>query len=232
MTYIEDPEYIAQVDIMLSQPHLYTGAYEVDPSHEEQTLETAGKRMHEDVVVNAVNNQDKTAIPTESPQTIVPDSGYDGLDSVSVEAVPSTYVGSGITRRDSSSLSAVGPIVAVPKGYYESNASKRVNDGEQGIPVATKSAVSGHKVTITPSVLNKSGYIFVIVQPPYNLEGRIYGDPVTVKASDLVSGNLSVTENAADIDVTNYATVTVDVPVDFTVLSVSDDDNGTVYVNT
>lgn len=223
MTYIEDPEYIAQVDVMLSQPHLYTGEYEVDPSHEEQTLETAGKRMHENVVVNAVNNQDKTATPTESPQTITPDTGYDGLDSVSVEAVPSTYVGSGITRRSVNDLTVNGPLVSVPSGYYAFSAAQSVAITSAGTPIATKGTVSNHSVNVTPSVTNLTGYI---------TGGTVTGSAVTVKASDLVSGNLGITENAEGIDVTNYASVTVDVPVDFTVLNVSDDNNGTVYVNT
>lgn len=76
----------------------------------------------------------KTYTPTESQQTeaVTFDSAsYDGLDTVNVtvNAISSTYVGTGITRRSSSDLTASGATVSVPSGYYENNASKVVASG-------------------------------------------------------------------------------------------------------
>ena len=148
----------------------------------------------------------KSYTPTESQQTetITAGSGYDGIEEVDVTvgAISSTYVGSGITRRDSTDLTASGATVSVPSGYYASNASKAVSSGAAGTPTATKGTVSNHQVSITPSVTNTSGYIS---------GGTINGTAVTVTASELASGNKAITQNGTDIDVVGYSTVSVDV---------------------
>lgn len=145
--------------------------------------------------------------PTESAQTatITADAGYDGLEEVdiSVGAISSSYIGSGITQRTSSDLTASGATVTAPAGYYASDASKAVASGTAGTPTATKGTVSSHSVSVTPSVTNTTGYITGSTKT---------GTAVTVSASELVSGNLALTANGSNIDCTNYATVSVAVP--------------------
>lgn len=78
-----------------------------------------------------------------------------------------------------------------------------VAQGTAGTPTATKGAVSNHSVSVTPSVSNSEGWIS---------GGTKTGTAVTVTASELVSGDKSITANGTNIDVTNYATVSVNVP--------------------
>lgn len=143
--------------------------------------------------------------PSETAQsaTVTADTGYDGLDevNVSVGAISTTYVGSGITRRDSTDLTASGATVTAPSGYYESSASKAVSSGTAGTPTATKGTVSNHSVSVTPSVTNATGFITGSTKT---------GTAVTVSASELVSGSETKTANGT-YDVTNLAELVVNV---------------------
>ena len=64
----------------------------------------------------------------ELSQTLLPSPGYDGFDEVdvTVQAIPSDYVGSAVPRKTSSDLSASGATVTAPSGYYENSASKTI----------------------------------------------------------------------------------------------------------
>ena len=145
--------------------------------------------------------------PSESQQTaqVTADEGYDALQEVdiTVGAISSTYVGSGITRRDGDDLTASGATVSVPAGYYESSASKAVASGTAGTPSATKGAVSNHSIAVTPSVTNSAGYIASETKT---------GTAVTVSASELDSGTKNISANGNNQDVVGYAAVNVNVP--------------------
>lgn len=140
----------------------------------------------------------KTVTPTEETQTAVAAGKYT-TGAVTVGAIPSDYVGSGVTQRSSTDLTASGVTVTVPAGYYSTQASKAVASGSAGTPTATKDTVSNHSVSVTPSVTNTTGYI---------TGGTKTGTAITVSASELVSGTLSITSSGTT-DVTNYASASV-----------------------
>lgn len=106
-----------------------------------------------------------------------------------------------VTTRTSSDLTASGATVTAPAGYYGSAASKTVQSGTAGTPSATKGAVSNHSITVTPSVTNTTGYI---------TGGTKTGTAVTVSASELVSGTLTLS-SVGTADVTNYAVVSIEI---------------------
>lgn len=66
--------------------------------------------------------QAKTAAPSEVEETIVADAGYDGLSSVTIEAIPSSYVGSGVARNTAGDISNPSTQhVSIPAGFYENS---------------------------------------------------------------------------------------------------------------
>jgi hypothetical protein len=71
-------------------------------------------------------------------------------------------------------------------------------------PLATKGSVSSHSINITPS--------FTVTSAGNINTGTITGTPVTVQASELVSGTKSISSNGTNIDVTDYSMVDVNVP--------------------
>ncbi len=156
--------------------------------------------MHGNYTVYSAVPNGTTITPTESSQT-VGGTSYMMNGAVTVNAIPSNYVGSGITQRSSTDLTASGATVTVPSGYYSAQASKAVSSGTAGTPTATKGTVSNHSVSVTPSVTNTEGYIS---------GGTKTGTAVTVSASELVSGSETKTTNGT-YDVTNLAEVVVDV---------------------
>lgn len=176
--------------------------YTVNGTYDTTLISSVEVSVSGDVPVMQTKSVSYTPTESAQSQTVTPDAGYGGLSSVSVSvgAISDTYVGSGITRRDDDDLTASGPAVSVPAGYYESSASKAVASGTAGAPTATKGAVSNHSVSVTPSVTNSAGYVASETKT---------GPAVTVSASELVSGTKSITANGIGIDVTDYAAVDV-----------------------
>lgn len=176
--------------------------------------------------------QTKTATPTESEQTITPDSGFDGLSAVPVQAIPNNYVGSAITRRGSANLSASGAKVTAPAGYYETAAEKSVAAGSvtvnkptvdsAGLVTAgvTVSAgyVSGNPANNTLQLSTQAGKTITPTKAQQQAvaasrftTGAILVDPIPDEYI-IPTGSKDISANGNNIDVSAVATVNVNVP--------------------
>lgn len=162
----------------------------------------------------AVRLQTKTNInPTENSQIINPDEGYTGMSSVQINAISSTYIGSGVARKSSSDLIVSGATVTVPAGYYETNATKSVSS--MTLPTSTSSsATSGYTSKATVSRSTNDQYINI--PTGYNSDGAYY--KISAVPNGSATAPASITGSSASVSTgTNTLTLTKTVSVTPTV---------------
>ena len=188
----------------------------IHPNETVQTAVAAGLFTTDDVEVSAIpSDYVGSGIPlrdssdlTASNATVTAPAGYyenpasKSVDTMQLPAtVSATY--SGTKKADIAySVGSGSKYLVIDKGYNTARQYYKlaqVPQGTEGTPTATKGAVNNHAVNITPSATNSAGYIN---------GGTHTGTDVTVTASELVSGDKSIT-SAGTEDVTNYATATV-----------------------
>lgn len=142
--------------------------------------------------------QNKTVTPTESAQTISADSSYGGLSTVTVEAIPSNYVGSDIPSRTSADLTSSGATVSVPSGYYGSETSKSVATGTASTPATT--------ITANPSIsINASGLITATSSASKSVTPTVSAGYVSTGTAGTITVNGSNTQQLTTV---NGSTIT------------------------
>lgn len=79
--------------------------------------------------------QEKSVTPTKSEQAVVPDTGFDGLSRVNVEAIPEQYIipegTKSITKNGSHDVKEVASVnvnVPIPEGYIQPSGTKDVTE--------------------------------------------------------------------------------------------------------
>ena len=103
-----------------------------------------------------VKLQSKTVSPSESTKTVSPDSGYDGLSKVTVNAISSTYVGSDVTKKSAATYTPKTTDQSIASGQYLSGTQTIKGDANL-VAGNIKSGVSIFGVTGTYAGSGSSG---------------------------------------------------------------------------
>jgi len=117
------------------------GRVEVDPIPDPTAIKEIGSNGDHDVRRYGVARvdvqptlQSKTATPTEQAQTILPDTGYDGLESVNIARIPTEYIvptgTKNISQNGTESVreyDSVNVNVPIPPGYIKPTGKVTIN---------------------------------------------------------------------------------------------------------
>lgn len=139
-----------------------------------------------------------TIAPTETAQDAVA-AGVYTTGKVTVGAISSTYVGSGITRRDDTDLTASGATVTVPAGYYAAQETKSISSGIATAPTS----ISGTAATVSTGTNTLTLTKTVSVTPRITAAGY-------VSAGTAGNSSVSLTANVTTKAAATYNTSTTD----------------------
>ena len=149
--------------------------------------------------------QSKTITPTESVQIVTADNSYDGLSSVEIEAIDSTYVGSKVTRiSDNSGITINGQTVSVRgAAYYTDNLSKQIPGGTTTTPATT--------ITANPSIsVSSSGLITATTSTSQNVTPTVSVGYISSGTAGKITVSGSKTQQLTSKAATIYNTSTTD----------------------
>lgn len=165
----------------------YKGSVIATVDNNTKTLKTAGKYMEDDVTLVDTGSggggtyQAKAGIdPTTSSQTITPDTGYDALSSVQINAMPSLTLPtsasasatSGYTSKATISRSTSDQYINIGTGYNAAGAYYKVSAVANG-SVTAPASISGSSATVSTGTNTLTLTKTVSVTPSVTTAGYI-----------------------------------------------------------
>lgn len=173
--------------------------------------------------------------PTTSSQTITANSGYDGLASVQINAMPNGTAGTPVATKGTVSNNSItvtpsvtnitgyitgdtktGTAVTISASELVSGTYNITSSGTKDVTNYKNVSISSGTATVSATKGTVSNNSITVTPSVTTTEGYINantstGTAVTISASELVNGTYSITENNT-YDVTNIASVIVNVP--------------------